>query len=233
MNDKIIRKYEPEEAAAERLKYIHKAIVPPVESVFADYPKLKSAVLMVSQFWCDEAFDAVHGHIVYSLSHEPDLDRHRREIDRLASVDDGFDADDYESLDNEQYAYAHFIEGPKTVAALGEAASEITKWDGQEIYKHWRNWDSNDDAIPLFAAYCTEGGHQGGGKLEFSSPCAILRRGENNIVEIDILGDMARPWMDGVQPEGESLAKTSNKHLQPTGVSTTRKSFWARLLGRK
>ena len=231
MSDNVIRKYEPEEAATKRLEFIQRSIVPPVKAVFADFPDIKSAVLMVSQFWCDEAYDAVHGNLVYSLSAEPDLDRHRREIERLAVAEARFEADDYESLDNEEYAYSNFIEGPEAVAALGEAAKEITNWDGKKAYQYWQDWDSNDGAIPLFAAFCMEGGHQEGGELEFSLPCAILRRAAGNDVTVEVLGTMARPWMDGVQPEWETLAESSGGQSKSLGT-LKKKSFWSRLFGR-
>ncbi len=58
----------------------------------------------------------------------------------------------------------------------------------------------NDNAIPNFAAYFKEGCHQEMDYLEAYSPYAVFRRKEGDI-EIEVVGNMLRPWLDGIRPE--------------------------------
>ncbi len=60
-------------------------------------------------------------------------------------------------------------------------------------------WDNNYDAIPLFAAFCKEGAHQEMDETEAFTPYAFFRRGPLG-VEVEIVGPMLRPWLDGVDP---------------------------------
>lgn len=63
----------PTEAKQLREKLIQKWILPALEARFAKYPALKSAGMFVSQFWCDEADDAVHLTLIYSVLETPDF----------------------------------------------------------------------------------------------------------------------------------------------------------------
>lgn len=237
MTDKIIRKFEPEEAALKRLEYIESVVIPPVRAAFTDFPELKSATLMVAQYWCDEAHDAVHSNLVYSLSDRPDVDKQRSELERAANGEDIHN--DYESPENEYTALTYFVEGLEVTRILGDRAALITSWESQQKYMLWQEWDSNNDAIPLFAAFCVEGGHQEGYELEFSTPCVILRRGENDTVTIEVLPDMPRPWMDGVRPEWEAIAEQNQmKMVETDRVSTKpiapqKRSLLSLLFGKK
>jgi hypothetical protein len=60
----------------------------------------------------------------------------------------------------------------------------------------------NHDAIPAFAAYCKEGCHQYMNTFEAYTPYAILRRQEYGI-EVEVVGKMLRPWLDGIKPDWE------------------------------
>ncbi|WP_019500815.1 hypothetical protein [Pseudanabaena sp. PCC 6802] len=61
-------------------------------------------------------------------------------------------------------------------------------------------WNDNGDAIAAFAAFCKEDAHQEMDGLEAYSPYAVFRRKESEI-EIEIVGEMLRPWADGMRPE--------------------------------
>ncbi len=54
---------------------------------------------------------------------------------------------------------------------------------------------SRDLAVPALAAYCLEGGDQN--LIESFTPYAVVRRRGNDI-DIDIVGEIHRPWLDGV-----------------------------------
>ncbi|MBD3562195.1 hypothetical protein H6S82_25605, partial [Planktothrix sp. FACHB-1355] len=61
-------------------------------------------------------------------------------------------------------------------------------------------WNDNGIAIPAFAAFCKEGCHQDMEMAERYTPYAILRRNGDE-VDIEIVGQMYRPWLDGIKPE--------------------------------
>jgi len=205
MTDNIIRKFAVEDVPAKRLAYIEKVVLPPVKKAFEDAPQLNSASLLVSQYWCDEAIDAVYGNIVYALSLNPDLIAFREDVLRRAQNEDSYSPNkDWAEIEKEESALMTFIEGPKIAGILGDRFEDFVDDYRGDAYRLWRNWHHNTEAIPLFAAYCMEGGHQEGIDLEFSSPCAILRRGDGDEVTIEVLDKMARPWMEGVSPERET-----------------------------
>jgi hypothetical protein len=73
----IPKSLTPEETAKLREAWIRDGFVPTVASVFAKYPTLRSATMLVAQYWSDEAEDAVHYALVYSVLDTPDLDAAR------------------------------------------------------------------------------------------------------------------------------------------------------------
>ncbi len=54
--------------------------------------------------------------------------------------------------------------------------------------------------ISAFAAFCQEGSHQDMEYGEIYTPYAIFQRREQSL-EVKIIGEMARPWLDGVTPD--------------------------------
>jgi hypothetical protein len=64
------------------------------------------------------------------------------------------------------------------------------------------DWDFNGDVIALFAAFTQEGGDQGMAPTESGAPFAVFRRSPSG-VEVERVGEMWRPWLDGVMPEWE------------------------------
>lgn len=57
-------------------------------------------------------------------------------------------------------------------------------------------WDGDGDAIPAFAAYCAED------ERDLGRVYAYFRRDPrgNGGVRVEVLGEMLRPWLDGVAP---------------------------------
>ena len=70
-----------EEAEKLRTELIASHVEPTVRSVFERVPEVQSAVLLVSQMWCDEAADAVHGSVRFSQRAEPGLHWVRERLD--------------------------------------------------------------------------------------------------------------------------------------------------------
>jgi hypothetical protein len=58
--------YTKKQAEQLREKLIKLVILPLVKANFDKHPKLNSAVMLVAQYWDDEANDAVHERIIYS-----------------------------------------------------------------------------------------------------------------------------------------------------------------------
>ena len=68
-----LAKYTPEETAAKREFLLKQFIEPQVLRLFRKFVYLRSAVLMVGQYFDDEAYDAVHGTLIVSELETPDL----------------------------------------------------------------------------------------------------------------------------------------------------------------
>jgi hypothetical protein len=222
MSDDIIRQYTQEQTAKMRDDILRKHFAPFIGKVFAEYPALNSALLSVAQYWCDEAWDAVHGELAYSLHREPDI---KAFYDRLREG-----AEEEEMLD---YASSSFMEGRDTVAALRfppappaplppkprsfldrllnrpsvyvpppETPMQRLLYGAFSGAHGGWSWDDNGEAIALFAAFCHEEGNQEENFASNYSPYVLFRRPATAgaPAEIEIVGDMIRPWLDGVGP---------------------------------
>ncbi len=226
MNDDIIRQFTPEQTAKMRDDILRHQFAPFIGKVFADHPALNSALLSVAQYWCDEAWDAVHGELSYSLHRDPDIDVFYARIRADAES---------ESMDDDAYFSTLFIEGGETADALNFPAApppkpqsfldrllgrkpvyinavyqrqnEITKKLSYDVFwgrgrKGGWIWDNNGEAIPLFAAFCHEEGNQEESFAANYTPYAIFRRSAQSgaPAELEVIGTMRRPWLDGVGP---------------------------------
>lgn len=60
-------------APALRLKILTEEVLPFVRKAFAQAPELQSALLLVAQYWSDNAEDAVHGRMLFSELPTPDV----------------------------------------------------------------------------------------------------------------------------------------------------------------
>jgi hypothetical protein len=161
--------FTPAEAKQLRENLIRKWVLPALEVRFTKFPQLKSAGLLVAQYWCDEASDAVHSLMYYSVLETPDFQ---------AAISLEYDQNDMINL-------------PDLPSNAG------INWCGVE---EMIQWDENGIAIPAFAAYCRENCHQEMTTEEAYSLFAIFRKTDNGI-ETEYVGEMIRPWLDGVYPE--------------------------------
>jgi hypothetical protein len=168
MTATIRLKYTKNEVAKLREEAIQQWVLPAIRAQFVTRPELQSATMLVAQFWNDEADDAVHCSVVYSILATPD-------VAAAAKAEDD-DSDDAVNL-------------PKGVA----------QYDLDSV----RHWDSNNEAIPRFAAFTKEDCDQEMTMGESYVPYAIFRR-RGGDVAIETVGTMLRPWLDGVLPVWEA-----------------------------
>jgi hypothetical protein len=167
--------YTKEESADLRVKIINAEILPTIKVVFDKYPQLQSAMLLVAQYWNDEANDAVHYTMVFSVLPTPAWGREFLETD--------YDDDDPVNLP-----------GLPSLYEINDSLWEYSdKFESGEYC-----WENNGNAVPTFAAYCKEGCHQDMDYLEAYTPYAVFRRKEEEI-DIEVVGNMLRPWLDGVR----------------------------------
>lgn len=177
--------YTKTQAEQLREKLIKNAIMPLVEANFNKNPQLNSATMLVAQYWDDEASDAVHQRLIYSVLDTPNIE--------AASIAQKDCTEDVINLLNLSSEY-------------GELEDEVCFIDVTEIEdedeadSYW--WPDNFHAIPAFAAFCKEDCHQGMDTFEAYTPYAIFRRRDDDI-EIEVVGEMLRPWLDGIKPGGE------------------------------
>lgn len=159
----------------ERARFIEQHAIPFVADAFRADPALRSALMLVAQYWCDEANDAVHYRMIFSRLERPDV------AAGLASLD----GDEPDQIN------------------LGDRAQDEVKDD-------WiKGWDDNGDAIPLFAAFCREGCDQEMAGSEAYLPYALFRRQPDGTARAEIIGEMIRPWLDGVEPEWAGGSETN------------------------
>jgi len=166
------------DASARRAAFIRDALVP----YFRQHLRkqgLRSALLLVAQYWADEADDAVHYEIIWSKLDEPDV------AAGLAALDheDG-EGRDRTNLDGR----------PQGIGLVANySAKNPAQWGLIE------GWDENLGAIPLFAQYCLEDCHQEMLVSEAYAPCLRFRLIDDQ-VEYELVGENRRPWLEGVVP---------------------------------
>jgi len=135
------------------------------QGIFAKHPNVRSIVLAVSQYWADEANDAVHDFIVAS----------EREMPLWPHVCNGRWYDD----DN------------PVVDVPGELCTRCAdQLLGDRGYLEW--WYDNGDAISAFEAFCHESGSQDQTDAINSLPAAIARR-RGDEIDVALLGPVQRP----------------------------------------
>jgi len=165
-----------EELNLQRAAYLESTVIKGLRKLFLQHPQLRSATLLVSQYWNDEASDAVHAQAVVSVLDTPDLDAY--------FAGQGYDPDtDQERTDSINKPF------------------DLNWWD---IYRA-TSWGSNYEAIPLFAAFCAGGGSQEQSDEQNCRPYCVLRRNEAAPTgfDVEIVGQMLRPHLDGVSSEEE------------------------------
>lgn len=199
MKEEIVRELTPEQCESGRAKIVA-SVAQEVAAVFKDFPEVQSAVLMVGQFWADEAIDAVHRAIAYSFAVNPDFAAYRAEALRLNELlfDQSVDMD---AFDDEYESHDLWLEGRAATERLGDRWSMDRRFEFHDKYVRYGDWDSNGSAIPLFSAYCEEGADQELPTGLSHAPYCVFRRGGNGGVEVEIVGVKVRPWLEGVAPQ--------------------------------
>jgi uncharacterized protein (TIGR02996 family) len=155
-----------------RRRWIRADLWPFVRRQFEAHERLRSATLCVAQYWDDEAGDAVHGRLIVSEWPVPLLD----EVDRHGG---GSVGDPNLPSTHIQSRYQR------------GSSSLFDFWDTGV------RWFDNSEAIPLWAAFSPEGGHQEYEKLSEAYAPAVMfyRNGGHEVLP------MRRPQLDGVRPE--------------------------------
>lgn len=162
----------PGEADVARRRWIRTDLWPFVRRQFVTHERLQSAALYVAQYWDDEAADAVHARLILSELPVPVLDG----VDRYGS----------------EGAADPNIPTTRIQSPYGRGSSSLLDfWDTGV------RWFDNSEAIPLWAAFSPEGGHQEYEQLSEAYAPAVLfyRNGGHEVLP------MRRPQLDGVRPE--------------------------------
>ncbi|MCA9710085.1 MAG: hypothetical protein KDK70_29875 [Myxococcales bacterium] len=177
----------PEQAEAGRRRFLAQEAMPCMRRAFEHFPEFRSALLLVAQYWSDEAHDAVHYEVLFSVLDEPDLEAAR------ASADERTD-----EVNTPGRSPAELID-----ELVNQQMDELVnqQMDGQEF--PFMGWDENGESISLFAAFCEEGCHQDMRYLEAYAPYALFRRSDDGIT-VEVVGTMKRPWLDGVRTQWEA-----------------------------
>jgi hypothetical protein len=164
----------------------------PISLAFERHRWANSITLMVAQYWNDEAEDAVHPLWVFSTRAIPDLDAYELELARNERFDTTPDARPA-SVNLPEHVHGWDLHAE---LAHGFSRTDHTRIDIRIAVP----WDSNGWAIPLFAAYCPEGGSQESSMMECYRPVTVFRRPspEETHPVIEFTGNKLRPWLDGV-----------------------------------
>lgn len=203
------KKYSPDEAAQRRFKLLDESFVPLIRRAFRKHPQLQSAVMLVAQYWCDEAEDAVHCELLFSQLPTPDI----AAANAARKAEDEADGYDFNAPAPKERPWHRWFPALRPQPPLTEqeldsqvqALRHVNLPPGidpmvLERETMWEvPWDSNEEAISLFAAFCLEDCHQEMEPGEAYAPYAIFRRQGTN-VEVEVVGTMRRPWLDGVLP---------------------------------
>lgn len=194
----IGKKYNAEESAALRVKLIEAHIVPYFRRITLKYPMLKSMTMMVAQYYSDEAADAVHYMLFVSELDRPNLEAFdRANAMHYEQSQKYFKWEDPPGSSNrKKYRFVDPVNWP----SLSPEESDMLLSDSG----YSADWPDCGDAVPAFAAFCKEDGEQYGDPFETHTIYAFFRMGEDREITIDIVGEMIRPWLDGIRPLWES-----------------------------
>ena len=212
MTDEMLRAYSAEECVQGRQEMLDGVIRPVVTQTFELFDDMQSAVLLVAQYWNDEADDAVHAQICYSLSPNPDIDAYLAETIRIDDKEKANDQEPSHSISQEQERI--WIASQWLIEGMAAQEKLLGHWNDADIFRLQdelslpRQWPNDHEAVPYFAAFCSEGAHQDAPIGRAYTPYAIFKRTNSKAVpEMDtwIIGKMLRPWLDGVAGEWQRI----------------------------
>ncbi len=186
----VIKKYTAEETEKLRKAIVDAHIFPVVREVFDKYSKIETAILTFAQYWSDEADDAVYPSIIFSLDRNPDFITHVKKLNESYF---------YERFGPDQsWKWQELVEGPEGFKVLGLTNDRL-----DYHAPHWAPWPGNKDAISAFSAYCHENIYGPGTYSYDEAVYGLIRRQSDKALSIEVVGEMIRPWLDGVMPERE------------------------------
>ena len=169
-----------------RRKFIASHFVPLAAAAFKRDAEVHSIVMVVGQFWCDEAWDAVHIEMIPTAEREPQWPDCLNDA-RFFTVGDGYE----------------------------EGTERTERLVGYTVSRDYPNLDNNTDSITAFAAYCQEGCDQEMAISEAYVPYAIARRANTSAgAEVEIVGEMVQPqWEDRFDVGFAAPSKEGNLSL--------------------
>lgn len=223
-----------EGASSEELRqnYLRERAVPFAKLAFANDDEARSVLVVVSQFWNDEAVDAVHDELVISVRRDPTWPLGEPDNPFYIVEDDGT---------------CYFELSERGEKALG---IEPGKW-----IPDLPSLDENQSGITAFASFCRTGMHQEMLLEETGSVYAVIRRAEDAEPEVEVVGTMIQPgWEDrfdvgfAIEDDGvfvqrqagdfSATPRTPEEVLAERVASggarqdAERRPWWRRLLGR-
>ncbi len=192
-DSEVPKKYFRTEVQILRDTFLHERLVAHVAEWFDRFPELRSCMFLVAQYWADNAWDEVHTRLVFSELSAPDA--------RSALTETAADA-------------VNLATNPSLNIRSKQHEIEKTLTTTIDLF--------DDDAIPMFAAYCREGSHQDEDEADRLSPCALLVRAGDGSIVVDVWPQL-RPWLDGV-----ALASTWDDAANRTDADLTEDQFTPR-----
>jgi hypothetical protein len=223
----IPKRLTPEEAATKRDLFVRFIGDTTVAPGFAANPALESAYFAVAQFWDDEALDAVYHEVLFSELDEPD-----------------FEAGMSWETHHQHGITPDLVNLPTIGPSMKLPEANPSKVEPIDEF----------DEVSMFAAFCKEGGNQDAEPFENYIPYALYRRSDQaSRYDVSIVGEMLRPWLDGVQPlaDGDNDVDSLIAHEAIYGkevqapslglntyewapiVAVTKPSFLRRILGKR
>lgn len=195
---------EGSSSAALRDNYMKLHVLPMAKRAFGADAELQSIVVVVGQYWSDEADDAVHVDVVPSTSSKPEWPA-CVEDETFFYVEDGW-------------------------WELNDRGEQLVGWRSREGLPQL---DDNSSAITAFAAYCQEDCDQEMRIQESHTPYAIVVRSGEGEPTVNIVGRKLQPqWEDrfdvGFTDEDVHVSATP---LAESGLGVVGR--WAKRLFRK
>lgn len=188
---------------AARDEYLTRHIDTHIATLTVEEPWIRSVGLLVSQYWDDEAHDAVHANLIVSQHQIPDLEA-LYDHDELNNHDAFYSNSatiEYEDLNlpDEVRARTH---KDRWKSRRDQYSIVNIRADGR--YETPR-WDDNYRAIELFAPYCTPGSQESSTR-ENDRPYCLWQRQRNGSFKRVVTGVQLRPWLDGCSIEDDDAA---------------------------
>lgn len=175
---------------------------PIAKAILARLPEVQCVAHAVSQYWCDEAVDAVHEEFRIFLERDP------KPPYEEAAGNWGLMGP----------AFAEFEDGEVFEGGMGFLA----------FCARFPRLQANSTAITAFAAFCPEQGTADDPSTMSSAVYALARRGAAGEVEIEVVGAMLRPEWEDRFDVGFAVESTGRSQpLAPSAPAARPHGLWA------